>query len=220
MTSQAIIVGTGSFAEVVTYYLSQDSETEVVGYTESAERRTENEFLGQPLVDFEDVEQHFDPATHKMFVAIGYAKLNRVREEVCGEARSKGYTLLSYVCSKASIWGEVAIGDNVFVFEDNTLQPFVSIGDGTILWSGNHVGHHATIGAYCFITSHSVISGHCRIGDRCFLGVNSTIADDITIGDDNLIGPGALIQKSTGEGEVYLAERSRKFAKGSDYFFR
>ena len=155
-----------------------------------------------------------------MFVAVGYAKLNTLRETFCGAARAKGYKLLSYVCSKATQWGATEIGDNVFVFEDNTLQPFTSIGDGTIVWSGNHIGHHSRIGKYCMITSHVVVSGHCRIGDRCFMGVNSAIADSVSIGDDNLIGAGAVIEKNTGPREVYMPERLKKFAKDSSWFFR
>lgn len=219
-SKKAIIFGTASFAEVVHFYLRNDSAYEVAGFTASGESITDESFLGLPVVPFESVESVFPPGEHEMFVAVGYAKLNQVRERLCSEARGKGYRLLSYVCSKASHWGDTALGDNVFIFEDNTIQPFVAIGDGTILWSGNHIGHHSTIGAYCFITSHVVVSGHCRVGDRCFVGVNATIADDTAVGDDNLIGPGTLIQKNTGDGEAYIAERTRKYPKDSARFFR
>ena len=217
---KAIIFGTASFAEVVHFYLQHDSDYEVVGFTASGEAVRESRFLGLPVVAFESVEATFPPQHHDMFVAVGYAKLNRVREQLCREARHKGYRLLSYVCSKASHWGDTTLGDNVFIFEDNTIQPFVTVGNGTILWSGNHIGHHSEIGAYCFITSHVVVSGHCRVGDRCFIGVNATIADDTTIGDDNLIGPASLIQKNTGPGEAYIAERTKKYPKDSARFFR
>lgn len=155
-----------------------------------------------------------------MFVAVGYRHLNRLREQYCFEARAKGYKLLTYLSSKATHWGDTKLGDNVFVFEDNTIQPFVKIGNGTILWSGNHIGHHSSIGANCFISSHVVVSGHCTVGDRCFLGVNATIADSVVIGNDNIIGPGALIQKPTADGEVHVAERAKKLPKDSSNFLR
>lgn len=220
MPQKAVIFGTGGFAEVVDFYLSRDSEFAVAGFTATGDAAAAGEFRGRPLVPFEEVAVRFPPGEHKMFVAVGYTKLNTVREQFCREARAIGYELLTYVCSKATHWGDTQIGDNVFVFEDNTVQPFVSIGDGTILWSGNHIGHHSSIGNYCFITSHVVVSGYCRIGNRCFLGVNSTIADDTVIADDNIIGPGALIQKPTSPGEAYIAERTQKFPKPSSRFFR
>lgn len=217
---KAVVFGTGHIAEVVHFYLQHDSDYEVVGFTASGEAIEEPRFLGLPVAEFETVETVFPPDRHQMFVAVGYANLNRIRERLCGEARNKGYTLLSYVCSKASHWGDTILGDNVFIFEGNTIQPFVTIGDGTILWSGNHIGHHSLIGSYCFITSHVVVSGNCRVGDRSFLGVNATIADDTVIGDDNLIGPGTLLQKNTAPGEAYFADRTRKFPKDSARFFR
>jgi acyl-[acyl carrier protein]--UDP-N-acetylglucosamine O-acyltransferase len=66
------------------------------------------------------------------------------------------------------------IGENCFIFEDNTIQPFVRIEDNVILWSGNHIGHHSTIKSHNFISSHVVVSGQCTIEPNCFIGVNST----------------------------------------------
>jgi sugar O-acyltransferase (sialic acid O-acetyltransferase NeuD family) len=220
MTRNAIVFGTGGFAEVVDFYLARDSDYRVVAFTATADAVGCDQFLSRPVLSFDEIAANFAPETHEMFVAVGYARLNALRERFCCEARAKGYRLLTYVCSKATWWGDTKLGDNVFIFEDNTIQPFVTIGNGTILWSGNHVGHHSSIGSYCFVTSHVVISGYCRIGDRCFLGVNSTVADDTSIGDDNIIGPGALVQKNTEAGEAYISERTKKFPKESSRFFR
>ena len=215
---KAVIFGTGSIAEVVAFYLNHDSDYEVVAFT--ASNAGVSESFGRPLVPFQDVENNFPPSSHEMFVAVGYHRLNKLRQQFCEEARAKNYRLLSYVCSKATHWGDTIMGDNVFIFEDNTIQPFVAIGSGTILWSGNHIGHHSKIGKYCFLTSHVVVSGLCSIGDRCFLGVNSTISEDTAIGDDVIVGPGALVQKPAGAGEAYIAKRTEKFPKDSSRFFR
>lgn len=219
--NKAVIFGTGSFAQVVHFYLTHDSEYEVVGFTVSADAIGSDKLLELPVTPFEHVEEVFSPDKHDMFIAVGYARFNKLREKFVEAAKEKGYSLLSYVCSKATFWNEgVSIGENVFIFEDNTIQPFVSIGDGAILWSGNHIGHHSHVGNYCFISSHVVVSGHCRIGAYSFLGVNATVADGVAIGERNLIGPGALIQKSTGDDEAYFAERAKKFPKGSGRFFQ
>lgn len=217
-TKKAVIFGTGGFAEVVDFYLRNDSNYEVVGFTDSDAAR--DEVYGRPLVSFDDVQNRFSPDTHEMFVAVGYRQLNQLRRKFCEQARAKGYRLLTYICSKASHWGDTKLGDNIFIFEDNTIQPFVSIGSGTIMWSGNHIGHHSRIGEYCFVTSHVVVSGYCSVGDNCFLGVNATIADDTTIADNVIVGPGSLIQKPAGAAEVYVAKRTEKFPKDSSRFFR
>jgi sugar O-acyltransferase (sialic acid O-acetyltransferase NeuD family) len=220
MRRKAVIFGTGSLGQVVDFYLSRDSEYEVVGFTSSGDATLSEEAFGRPLVGFDDVAGRFPPAEHDMFIAVGYRNLNQLRERFCSEARTKGYRLLSYVSSKATWWNDTLLGDNILILEDNTIQPFVVIGDGTLLWSGNHIGHHSRVGAYCFVTSQVVVSGHCTIGDRCFLGVNATVVDETMIADDNIIGPGTLIQKNTSPRDVFVAERTKKFPKDSTRFFR
>jgi sugar O-acyltransferase (sialic acid O-acetyltransferase NeuD family) len=210
------VFGTGSFAEVVKFYLDHDSDHEVVAFTVHAANVPEDASLaGLPVVPFEEVAERYPPGEHAMFVAVGYRDVNKVRADLCGQARDLGYELITYVCSKATHWGDTKIGDNCFIFEDNTLQAFVSIGDGVVLWSGNHIGHHVTIGDYCFVTSHVVISGHTTIGDYSFLGVNSTFRDAITVGRSNVIGAGALIMKSTEDDEVYVPQRTKPFGRKS-----
>lgn len=217
---RAIIFGTGSFAEVADFYLTEDSDYEVVAFTINSDYMTASQLRGRPVVPLEELGDNYPPGDHDMFVAVGYKQMNAVRQSICEAARAKGYGLLNYVCSRATVWGELSASDNVFIFEDNTIQPFVTIGSGSVLWSGNHVGHHSRIGEYCFISSHVVVSGHCGIGSHCFIGVNATITDGVHVGARNLIGPAALIQRDTGDDEVYLAERTLKFPKPSSRFMR
>jgi sugar O-acyltransferase (sialic acid O-acetyltransferase NeuD family) len=215
--AKVVVFGTGSFAECVNFYLTHDSEHEVVAFTVHRDHLGDTtELAGLPVVAFEDIADEYPPGAHEMFVAVGYARVNRVRAAICDEARGKGYRLITYVSSKATTWGDTEIGDNCFIFEDNTIQPFVTIGDDCVLWSGNHIGHHATIGDHCFITSHVVVSGHVTVGRYSFLGVNATFRDAISVGESNVVGAGALIMKSTKDGEVYIAARTKPDARTSD----
>ena len=107
-----------------------------------------------------------------MFVAVSYTHLNRVRTKLYEQAKNKGYSLASYVSSKAFVWRNVEIGENCFIMENNVLQSNVKIGNNVTLWSGNHVGHRTVIRNNCFLSSHVTISGFCDIGENCFLGVN------------------------------------------------
>jgi len=107
------------------------------------------------------------------------------------------------------------VGDNCFILEDNTIQPFVRIGNNVTLWSGNHIGHDAIIEDHCFLTSHVVVSGFTRVGYNSFIGVNATLRNAITIAPETLIGAGAIIMKDTVAQGVYLPERARLFEKKS-----
>lgn len=216
---KAVIFGTGSFAQVARFLLDRDSDYEVVAFTATSTIEGET-YDGLPFVPFSNVQVEFPPETHHMFIAVGYAEMNKVRERFCLEAKAKGYTLLSYLSSRATHWGDVKIGENVFIFENNTLQPFVEIGDDCVLWSGNHIGHHTRIGPHCFITSQVVISGHVTVGSHCFVGVNATVRDAISIGSENLIGMGALILKDTQPQEVYSTPRTKPLGRPSSEFFQ
>jgi sugar O-acyltransferase (sialic acid O-acetyltransferase NeuD family) len=201
--SDVVIFGTGDFAQVACEYLRHDSVHEVVAFTVH-ERYVEHErLLGLPVVPFEQLEERHPPSARAMLVAIGFSGVNKTRRALYEECKAKGYELISYVNSKAIHWGELALGDNCFVFEANVIQPFVRIGSNVIIWSGNHIGHHSRIGDHCFIASHAVISGSVTIGEETFVGVNATFRDGVTVAPRCLIGAGALIMKDTDEGDVY-----------------
>ena len=102
------------------------------------------------------------------------------------------------------------IGENCFILEDNTIQPFVSIGNNVTLWSGNHIGHHSTIHDHCFIASHVVISGGVEIDESCFIGVNATLRDHIKVGAKCVIGAGALLLADTEPEGVYMGQATER----------
>ena len=211
-----IIFGTGHFAEVAHFYLTNDSEFDVAYFTANKEQIVKEKLLDLDIVPFEDIEIKYPPEKYDMFIAIAYSKINKVRAEIFQQAKTKGYNLITYVNSKVTKWGELDIGKNCFILENVVIQPFVKIGDNVIIWSGNHVGHHSIIGDHCFITSHVVISGNVTIGPYCFLGVNSTIRDGISISRECVIGAGALILNDTKEKEVYPAQRTNPITKKRD----
>jgi sugar O-acyltransferase (sialic acid O-acetyltransferase NeuD family) len=213
--SQLIIFGAGDIARLAHYYFTRDSEHEVVAFTVDQKYREADTFLDLPLVSFEEVTSRYPPGEYKMFVALSYARMNKLREEKYRAAKEKGYELVSYVSSRCSFLTDHPVGDNCFILEDNTIQPFVRIGNNVTLWSGNHIGHDAVIHDHCFLASHIVVSGYVEIGNNCFIGVNATLRNSITIAPETLIGAGAVIMKDTVEQGVYLPERAKLFDKKS-----
>lgn len=213
-----IIFGLGDNAELVKYYFENDEKYKinhkVVAFTVEKKFMDRKEFNGLPVVEFENIEKLYPKEEYYLFIAVGYTAMNEVREKIYLLGKEMGYRYVNYISSKANIFTE-NIGENNFILEDNTIQPFVKIGNNNVIWSGNHIGHHGEIGNNCFITSHVVISGRCRIEDNCFIGVNSTIRDHVTVEYKSLIGAGAWISKNTEKYGVYLAEQATKINKKS-----
>jgi sugar O-acyltransferase (sialic acid O-acetyltransferase NeuD family) len=207
-----VIFGTGQIAEVADFYFKHDSDYNVVAFTVDSGYISEDQYLGRPIVPFEEVAQRYPPAVNGMFIAVSYSGLNALRAGKFDAAKAMGYDLVSYVSSKATTFSGLAHGANCFILEDNTIQPFARIGDDVTLWSGNHIGHHSVIGDHCFLASHIVVSGGVEIGESCFIGVNVTIRDHVKVGAKCILGAGTLLLADAEDGGVYspvATERSR-----------
>lgn len=203
MKKEVVIFGVKDTAELALWYLTHDSEYKVVAFTVHRAYMDGNTFHELPVVPFEELAQYYSPEQYFLFAPMTGVKMNTLRKEVYLMGKAMGYTYISYISSKATVCGN-AIGENCFILEDNTIQPYTTIGNNVVLWSGNHIGHHGRIDDHVFFTSHVVLSGHCHVKERAWIGVNATIRDYTVIGEGSLISMGALITKSTEDGAFYM----------------
>ena len=162
--ARVVIFGVQDFASLAHFYLKHDSEHEVAAFCVSAAYMpTDRSYEGLPVVALEEVETLYRPADYWFFAPMSHRRMNRNRESIYHQAKTKGYRLINYISSHATVFPELAIGDNCFILEDNTIQPFTTIGSNVIMWSGNHIGHHSVIRDHVLFTSHVVLSGHCVV---------------------------------------------------------
>lgn len=207
--AKLLIFGIGEIAEIAYFYIKNDSDHEIIGFTVDKEYLSIETFHGLPVIAYEDLPSIYPPNKYKLFMPISYRNVNQIRADKFYDAKSKGYNFISYISSKASYYN-TKVGENCFILENNVIQPCVEIGDNCILWSGNHVGHHTIIRDHCFVSSHVVISGSVKIGEYTFLGVNSTVRDNVIVGIKNVIGAGSLILENTDEKAVFPPKGTEK----------
>jgi len=214
-----VIFGLGDYARVASVYLERDSPYSVVAFTAHQQYITDSHLLGYSVVPFEHILETHPPTQYTMLVAMGPREMNDARAQVYQTCKEMGYSFVTYISSSASIWGDVEIGENTFIFEENVIQPFVKIGNNTVLWSGNHIGHDSTIGDNVFMASHVVVSGNVTIGNNCFVGVNATFVDKITVSPYTLVGAGSLITRSIDDpATTYTGARAEKSSRSSREF--
>lgn len=218
--SKVVIFGSGKIADEAYFYLTNDSPHEVVAFTVDGEYLTAREKLGLTVVPFEEVEAAYPPGEFKMFVAVGYQDLNKLRARKYEEAKARGYELISYVSSRASNFGRVEVGDNCFVLEFAVIQPCARVGNDVFIWSGNHIGHHASVGDHCYIAGNVVISGNTVVEPYCFVGVSATVGHEVTVGAESFIGAGSLVTKNVEPRSVYVTPDTPKFRLDSPSFLR
>jgi sugar O-acyltransferase (sialic acid O-acetyltransferase NeuD family) len=200
---KVVVFGVGNWAELAHFYLCHDSRYEVVAFTLDRPYLKQDTFRGLPVVPYDEIDRHYPPGDFKMFIPMSFKRMSHVRAAKYDNAKQRGYRLISYVSSKATTWPGFKCGDNCFIFEDNTIQPFVEIGNDVIMWSGNHIGHHTVIKDHVMVTSHVVIAGCCTIEEYCFFGVNSAVRDETIVARETLVGMGVTLVKDTKPFEVY-----------------
>lgn len=202
-----IIFGTNDCAALASFYFSKDTEHTVVGFCVDEDFLPEDRmFHGKSVKTLEEWSNDPD---HNPIRTYFFCPLydNKLRERKYNEIKKAGYDFVSYVSSKATVWSPV--GENCFVMEDNTIQPFVSIGNNVIMWSGNHIGHHSDIADNVFISSHVVISGHCEVKKYCWLGVNSTLRDHIVLEEGTFVAMATSVHKNTKPYKMYFGNPAK-----------
>ncbi len=214
--AKVIIFGIKDFASLAHFYLTHDSEHEVVAFSvDAAYMPAEKYCEGLPIVPFEEVERILSPAEFQFFAPMSPGKMNQHRRQKYVAIKQKGYSLISYISSKATRFADTPIGDNCFILEDNTIQPYASIGNNVVLWSGNHIGHHSVIRDHVMFTSHVVLSGHCTVEPYSFFGVNATIRDGVTIAEGTFVAMASAVMKNTEAWGVYKGNPAVKGEKSS-----
>ena len=209
--ARVIIFGIQDFAQLARFYLANDTDHEVSAFCVNREYLPkEGSFDGLPVIAFEDVETSHPSREFQFFAPMSPKGMNRVRKSVYEAIKAKGYDLISYVSSKATVFPGAQIGDNCFILEDNTIQPFTPIGNNVVLWSGNHIGHHGVIKDHVSFTSHVVLSGHCVVEPYSFFGVNATIRDGIKIAEGTFVAMSAAITRDTEPWGVYKGNPAQR----------
>jgi sugar O-acyltransferase (sialic acid O-acetyltransferase NeuD family) len=200
--ANVVLFGVEKTAELAHFYLTHDSDHKVVAFTVDREYLTSDEYRGLPVVPYDEIEQHYSPDEFRMFIPMSFANMNHLRAEKYDDAKRRGYELISYVSSRATIFPDFQCGDNCFILEDSTIQPFVQIGNDVVIWAGSHLGHHAVVKDHVFI-ARAIISGSCVIEPFSFLGGNAVIRDGVVVERETLVGMETYIARDTKEFEVY-----------------
>lgn len=208
--AKVIIFGIKDLAELAHYYLTEDSDHEVIAFcVDERFMPPSKSFKNLPVVEFEEVERIYPPNECDFFAPMSTAHMNTLREQVYGKIKSKGYKLITYISSHA-VLNDNLVGDNCFILEGNVIHPFARIGNNVVLFGNNFVGHHSEIKDHVTLSNDVAIPSHCTVGENCFLGVNSTLRNGITLAKGTLVGIGSVIMKNTDAWGVYMGNPAKK----------
>lgn len=215
-----IIVGAGEFGQIAYEYFTEDSNYEVAAFAVEKEFRKQNELFDLPVIDFEEIELTYPPERYAVFVAVTYVRFNRARRRLVNMCIKMGYTCATYVSSRSFVGRGVELGENVFVFENCTIEHNSIIGVNVIIWGGGTISHSCIVEEDSWLAPGIVVVGFSRIGSSSFIGSRVAIGDNVNIARDTLIGAGAVVYKDIAErGGMYVGVPARRLEKTSYTYF-
>jgi len=218
--SKVVLFGLGRGADVAYRFLTRDSDHQICGFAVDRQHLDRESFHDLPVVAFEDVERRFPPDEFKMFVLLGYQRLNELRARKYQEAKRKGYSFISYANSNFYRAEELNVGENCFILDNQSISLDVKIGNDVVMWSSNHIGDLTSIDDHVWIASHVTIAAEVVVRPYCFLGIGATIGNKVTLGEKTFVGANALVASDTAENGVYLAGESGRVDVDSGTFVR
>ena len=189
-----VVFGTGQIADVLSEYLERFGPEPIVAYTVDRAFRKEESFRGRPVIAWEDLPSVLPPGEVRLLGPISYQQLNAFRRERHQAAKALGYDFANFIHPSAHVMAD-AVGENVIVLENCTIQPRTRIGDGVIVWSATHVGHHSTIGDFTFVSSQVGIASSVTIGPGCLIGGQVGIDNGVTLGADSYVESRAVLRR-------------------------
>lgn len=202
-----IIFGISKFSRLMKWYIENDTNRTVAGFTIDKKYLDKELFEGVKVIPFENIHDEYDKDDYEILNSIGYKNMNSIREKIYYKIKEKGYDVASYYHSSSIIQTD-KIGEGNIILERNIVQPFVEIGDCNLIWYNTSIVHDTKVGNFNTFAGGASLSGNIQIGNNCFIGNNSTIRDGIIINDYTLIGAGAYVSKNTNSYDIIVPTRS------------
>lgn len=208
---QAVVVyGDSDFAEQVYYQLESDGRYEVLAFTVDEQFLRKAAFMGLPLIPFQQLHEKYSAKEVLVFPAIGYSKLNTIRERVVLEIEQAGYRLLTYISKLAYIGANTKIGDGSFICEFVSVKPKTQIGKCVVLFPHTSIGHNVRIEDFTYLSICVAVGGNAIIQRNCFIGMHATIRNSIQIGSFNVIGTAGNVVQSTEPNGIYVGNPAKR----------
>jgi len=206
---EIVIYGDSDFAEQVKYQLDSDERYKVISFTVDESKYVKDRFLDLPVIPFQLLGNYYKKDEINIFVAIGYTKMNKIREKVLKEIENEGYILLTYISKKSFVSKNVYIGAGSYIAEFVSIGSNAQIGKGVIILSNSSIAHNVLIGDFVFCSHSVTIGGHALIKNNSFIGLNSTIKNSITVSENNIIGCGSNVINSTDSESIYVGNPAK-----------
>ena len=210
-----IIYGDSSFAEMIAHYFRTDSEYRVVAFCVDRAYKTKDDIGGVPVVELENIEEHYSPEDYFIFAAIGYKSV-RTHKVLFEKIEKLSFPIASYISSQAMVDDSCSIGVNCLVLAGVILEPDTVIEENCYINSGAIVCHHSRVRAHSILAAGSLIGGYTTIGQSSLIGFNATVAELLELDEETLLGAGSVLLDNTQAHTMYAGTPAKSVRKHDD----
>lgn len=188
MNDGIVILGAGGHAKVVIELLRDANELVAVcvGGADSPDH-----CLGVRVVKGDEhLKKLRGDGYSRAFVAIGS---NRVRQDVAGQVKQLGFSLVNAISPHASISPSAKLGSGIAIMAGAVINAEAVIGDLAIVNTGTTVDHDCIIGEAVHLAPQCALAGSVVIEDGAFLGVGCKVIPNMRIGKNVIAGAGSVV---------------------------
>lgn len=194
---KVIVFGNTTLSKMLFYDSASSSNFAIACFTVDKTYLQHTEFLGLPLIDFEQIEHLYSPKEYDMLAVLDGFRGVREREKLYLKAKNKGYTLRNYISPKADFSPEITMGENNIILSGSHVGIGGTMSNNNLIRQNVYLGHHFILGNNNVFAPSCNIGGNCEINNACYFGLGSTVLNNLKIADETLIGAGSVVIRNT-----------------------
>lgn len=191
-----VVFGDTPFAERLSKYIFFEGVDKLIGFTQEDNYCSKESLLGLPVIPLSELKGREDI---DILIAIGYTKMNNLREKIYTMLKQEGFSICTWISSKAIVYSD-SIGEGTIILPNVMIGPGCEIGKCNFFESSVSLSHDNKIGDFNFFSTNCVLGGGAEIKNHCFMGLNSTVKSDICINDYTLLGSGSNMLNNSERG--------------------
>lgn len=204
-----VIIGNGSYAQMMRRYISLTGFGMTVAYAVDAEYIQEYKKDGLPVISLEELKERFSCEEIRLIMGIGYTQMGNVRKRLFEKCKQYGYCFENYIHPTAIIEKNAALGEGNNILEGVIIEESVVVGNANLFFGGSLIAHETVVGDYNTFSVRAVVAGCTVVGQNCFIGAAATVKDHVILNDYVLIGAAAYAYKNMAAYSVLVPAKSR-----------
>jgi len=192
MKPKLVIWGASGHARVVADIIRLEQSYEIVGFLDDHNpERARTEFCGALVLGGkEQLDVLLKHEVNHLIVGVGDC---HARLRLASLAQANGFRLATGKHPRATIAGDVQIGDGTVIMAGAVINPGASVGKNVIVNTSASIDHDCVVADGVHIGPGARLAGNVVVERAAWIGMGAMIINGVRIGADAVIGAGSVV---------------------------